>query len=156
MQNNKNRKKTTSVSIFTIILVLITFIYSTFTEEINTSFGLPNNQTTTTTEANSSLSNNISNVEVSFLDVGQGDSILIRSGAKVMLVDTGNDILSNNIKHNVTKYLKYYLLMRVLTPINVLDMDESDINTIVFLVIIFSEINSISELIELIKESDLL
>ena len=46
--------------------------------------------------------------------------------------------------------------MRVLTPINVLDMDESDINTIVFLVIIFSEINSISELIELIKESDLL
>lgn len=43
MQNNKNRKKTTSVSIFTIILVLITFIYSTFTEEINTSFGLPNN-----------------------------------------------------------------------------------------------------------------
>ena len=61
-----------------------------------------------------------------------------------------------NIKDNVNKYLKYYLIMRVLTPINVLDMDESDINTIVFLVIIFSEINSISELIELIKESDLL
>ena len=67
-----------------------------------------------------------------------------------------NDILANNIKDNVNKYLKYYLIMRVLTPINVLDMDESDINTIVFLVIIFSEINSISELIELIKESDLL
>lgn len=67
-----------------------------------------------------------------------------------------NDILADNIKDNVNKYLKYYLIMRVLTPINVLDMDESDINTIVFLVIIFSEINSISELIELIKESDLL
>ena len=67
-----------------------------------------------------------------------------------------NDILANNIKDNVNKYLKYYLIMRVLTPIDVLDMDESDINTIVFLVIIFSEINSISDLIELIKESDLL
>ena len=91
MQNNKNRKKTTSVSIFTIILVLITFIYSTFTEEINTSFGLPNNQTTTTTEANNSLSNNISNVEVSFLDVGQADSILISSNDEYMLIDAGNN-----------------------------------------------------------------
>ena len=46
--------------------------------------------------------------------------------------------------------------MRVLTPIDVLKMDESDINTIVFLVIIFSEINSINELIELVSECELL
>lgn len=67
-----------------------------------------------------------------------------------------NDILNNNIKDNVNKYLKYYLIMRVLTPIDVLKMDESDINTIVFLVIIFSEINSINELIELVSECELL
>ena len=91
MRNKKNRKKTTSVSIFTIILVLITFIYSTFTEEINTSFGLPNNQTTTTSEANNTLSNSTSNVEVSFLDVGQADSILISSNDEYMLIDAGNN-----------------------------------------------------------------
>lgn len=67
-----------------------------------------------------------------------------------------NDILNNNIKDNVNKYLKYYLIMRVLTPIDVLKMDESDINTIVFLVIIFSEINSINELIELVSECEAL
>lgn len=67
-----------------------------------------------------------------------------------------NDILNNNIKENVNKYLKYYLIMRVLTPIDVLKMDESDINTIVFLVIIFSEINSINELIELVSECEAL
>lgn len=91
MRNKKNRKKTTSVSIFTIILVLITFIYSTFTEEINTSFGLPNNQTATTSEANNTLSNSTSNVEVSFLDVGQADSILISSNNEYMLIDAGNN-----------------------------------------------------------------
>lgn len=67
-----------------------------------------------------------------------------------------NDILNNNIKESVNKYLKYYLIMRVLTPIDVLKMDESDINTIVFLVIIFSEINSINELIELVSECEAL
>lgn len=67
-----------------------------------------------------------------------------------------NDILNEDIKENVNKYLKYYLIMRTLTPINVLEMDESDINTIVFLVIIFSEINSINELIELVRECELL
>ena len=91
MKNKKNRKKTTSVSIFTIILVLITFIYSTFTEEINSSFGLPNNQTTTITESNNTLSNSTNNVEVSFLDVGQADSILISSNNEYMLIDAGNN-----------------------------------------------------------------
>ena len=67
-----------------------------------------------------------------------------------------NDILNENIKENINKYLKYYLIMRVLTPINVLEIDESDINTIVFLVIIFSEVNSINELIELVRECELL
>lgn len=91
MKNKKSRKKTTSVSIFTIILVLITFIYSTFTEEINSSFGLPNGQTTTITESNNTLSNSTNNVEVSFLDVGQADSILISSSNEYMLIDAGNN-----------------------------------------------------------------
>ena len=85
------KKKTTSVSIFTIILVLITFIYSTFTEEINTSFGLPSNQTITNTKANNTLSNKTDNVQVSFLDVGQADSILINSNNEYMLIDAGNN-----------------------------------------------------------------
>lgn len=67
-----------------------------------------------------------------------------------------NDILNENIKENINKYLKYYLIMRVLTPINVLEIDESDINTIVFLVIIFSEVNSINDLIDLVTKCELL
>lgn len=67
-----------------------------------------------------------------------------------------NDTLCSGVKENVNQYLKYYLIMRVLTPINVLKIDEADFNTIVFLIIKFSEINSLENLIKLIRECDLL
>lgn len=41
-------------------------------------------------------------LELHFIDVGQGDSILIRSGDRNVLVDTGGSLLSNYVGENIT------------------------------------------------------
>ncbi len=53
-------------------------------------------------------------------------------------------------KENVNKYLKYYIIMRLLTPIDVSKMDLDDKRVIIIYVTKFININSLDELIQFI------
>lgn len=66
----------------TILFVIVAFLYGIYMEEINTSFGLPENTNRHKTS---------SNLKVSFIDVGQADSILIQNKEESMLIDAGNN-----------------------------------------------------------------
>lgn len=106
---SKKRKKKNNSKIITIVLILISFLYGTFFNEINTTFGLMynnateninnnlNNQNTTTTSKEIN-----GNLKIYYLDVGQADSILIDSNGEYMMIDGGN----NNDGPLIVKYLQ--------------------------------------------------
>ena len=114
MTKRKNSKKTNS-SIIAIIIILLSFVYGVFSEEINTSFGLPINNISSNVEKNkTSKSPNIdpqNELDVYFLDVGQADSILIKSKDEYMLIDGGNNndgpLLVNYFKSLGIENFKY-------------------------------------------------
>lgn len=79
----KKKKKKNQKSFLSILLILIISIYGIYMDEINQTFGLENT-TSTFQEVDSSL-------QVSYLDVGQADSILIQNKDESMLIDAGNN-----------------------------------------------------------------
>lgn len=73
----KSKKK-----LFSIIVILISLIYGIYQEQINETFGLDTSPVFQEVD---------SNLTVSFLDVGQADSILIQNNEESMLIDAGNN-----------------------------------------------------------------
>lgn len=82
MSKRRKRKKKQIPKIFSLLIIICAIIYSIYEEEINTSFALPN--TNTTNKVNTNLT-------VTYLDVGQADSILIENNNQNMLIDAGNN-----------------------------------------------------------------
>ncbi len=94
---NKRRKNNNS-KIISLIVVIICIIFGLSEEQINKTFGLitntiPNQETAT--QDNSSQTKQTTSqqgeLQVYFLDVGQADSILIKSNNEYMLIDGGNN-----------------------------------------------------------------
>lgn len=89
---NKRRKKNNS-KIISLIVVIICIIFGLSSEQINETFGLITN--TISTQDNSSQTKQTTSqqgeLQVYFLDVGQADSILIKSNNEYMLIDGGNN-----------------------------------------------------------------
>ena len=84
--NNKKFKKFLGFILFALIIVLIEFLDVT-PKELKTSIKSVNNQATKVEKRNIVDGT----IEVSFIDVGQGDSILIQTGDHSMLIDGGNN-----------------------------------------------------------------
>ena len=84
------RKKTICTRLFLVVMfaLLSLFVYVTYNEEVSTALKLTNET--------------LNGIKVSYLDVGQADSILIQVGDEAMLIDAGN----NNDGDNLVKYLK--------------------------------------------------
>lgn len=78
----KRKKKTKSKSFLSLLIVLIIIIYGIYIDDINQTFGL--DTTPTFQEVDS-------NLQITFLDVGQADSILIQNKGESMLIDAGNN-----------------------------------------------------------------
>ena len=94
---NKRRKSNNS-KIISLIVVIICIIFGLSSEQINETFGLITNTISTqetATQNNSSQTKQTTNqqgeLQVYFLDVGQADSILIKSNNEYMLIDGGNN-----------------------------------------------------------------
>lgn len=94
---NKRRKKNNS-KIISLIVVIICIIFGLSSEQINETFGLITNTISTqetATQDNSSQTKQTTSqqgeLQVYFLDVGQADSILIKSNNEYMLIDGGNN-----------------------------------------------------------------
>lgn len=91
MENNKNKNGKKIISTFLIVLVLVIGYFTnggiSFLKEIF---------------AQTFAESNIQNARVHFIDVGQGDSILIESEGKYMLIDAGE----NDKGEIVEDYLK--------------------------------------------------
>ena len=94
---NKRRKNNNS-KIISLIVVTLCIIFGLSSEQINETFGLITNTISnqeTTTQDNSSQTKQTTSqqgeLQVYFLDVGQADSILIKSNNEYMLIDGGNN-----------------------------------------------------------------
>lgn len=94
---NKRRKNNNS-KIISLIVVIICIILGLSKEQINETFGLITNTISTqetATQDNSSQTKQTTSqqgeLQVYFLDVGQADSILIKSNNEYMLIDGGNN-----------------------------------------------------------------
>ena len=94
---NKRRKNNNS-KIISLIVVIICIIFGLSSEQINETFGLITNTISTqetATQDNSSQTKQTTSqqeeLQVYFLDVGQADSILIKSNNEYMLIDGGNN-----------------------------------------------------------------
>lgn len=94
---NKRRKNNNS-KIISLIVVIICIIFGLSSEQINETFGLITNTISTQETApqnNSSQTKQTTSqqgeLQVYFLDVGQADSILIKSNNEYMLIDGGNN-----------------------------------------------------------------
>jgi hypothetical protein len=59
--------------------------------------------------------------------------------------------VDKKVINELDKYLKYYICFRLLTPINIINMEEIDKKIIINLVKDFYQVNSLDELIELIN-----
>ncbi len=76
-------------------ILAILFIYALATGKINISVDYEPSSVSPNTEA--------TEMEVHFLDVGQGDCTLIKSGDAVMLIDTGDDSQGTKIQNYLNK-----------------------------------------------------
>lgn len=91
--NIKKRKKKKNNRLITILFILTSIIYTTFSNEINNTFGLPYQNTTSNTNKKTEeviLLND--NLKIHYIDVGQADSILIENNNEYMLIDGGNNV----------------------------------------------------------------
>ena len=84
------RKKTvcTRVFLFIVFVLFLAFVYVTYNEEVSNAIRLTNQD--------------LNGIKVSYLDVGQADSILIQVNNEAMLIDAGN----NDDGKGLVKYLK--------------------------------------------------
>lgn len=108
------RKKNKSNKIISIILILLAFLYGSFFDEINTTFGLMyDNVSDKIIENTNTLPtiNNNDELTIYYLDVGQADSILIKSNNEYMVIDGGNNndgpLLVNYFKSLGITNIKY-------------------------------------------------
>lgn len=98
---SKKKKKQKLPKGISILLIILAIFYSIYEKDIDKSFGLPINETTAK-EINS-------NLNITYLDVGQADSILIQNEGHNMLIDAGNNedgpLLVQYFKEqNITKF----------------------------------------------------
>ena len=96
-KNKQNLPK--GISIF---LIIIAIFYSIYEKDIDKTFGLPVTETFKETE-------NTNTLDITYLDVGQADSILIQNKGHNMLIDAGNNedgpLLVQYFKEqNITKF----------------------------------------------------
>lgn len=85
-----------------ILLIIIAIFYSIYEKDIDKTFGLPITETFKETE-------NTNTLDITYLDVGQADSILIQNKGHNMLIDAGNNedgpLLVQYFKEqNITKF----------------------------------------------------
>lgn len=85
----KRRKKKKEYKFLRLILIVLVTIYSLYLKEIDSTYSMTNNNVN-------------SNLIISYLDVGQADSILIENNNEYMLIDAGN----NNDGELLVKYFK--------------------------------------------------
>lgn len=86
---SKKRKKKKEHKVLRLILIIITIIYGLYLSKIDSTYSMPDNNVN-------------SNLIISYLDVGQADSILIENNNEYMLIDAGN----NNDGELLVKYFK--------------------------------------------------
>lgn len=94
--SKKKRKQTSNSKLFTLILILIAFLYGTFFEQINETFGLMyedayDNINTTISNKKESFNNSKETLKVYYIDVGQADAIMIENENEFMVIDGGNN-----------------------------------------------------------------
>lgn len=97
----KKKKKQKLPKGISILLIILAIFYSIYEKNIDKSFGLPANETTAKEIS--------SNLNITYLDVGQADSILIQNEGHNMLIDAGNNedgpLLVQYFKEqNITKF----------------------------------------------------
>ena len=97
----KSKQSNKSLNVLILLIMISVFIYQYYKTDITSAF--KEYQDTVNTKVN--INNNSSNTDelkVSFLDVGQADSILIQESNHNMLIDAGN----NEDGENLVKYFK--------------------------------------------------
>lgn len=94
MSTRKSKKKKKDNVIFKILLIIITIIYGLYLSEIDSTYSLDN--------IGDVFHEINSNLVISYLDVGQADSILLENNGELMLIDAGN----NNDGEKLVKYFK--------------------------------------------------
>ncbi len=80
---SKKKKKKSLKKIWSLLIIIIAIFYSLYEKEINETFGLPTSIETFQEET--------SQLTITYLDVGQADSILIQNENQNLLIDTGNN-----------------------------------------------------------------
>ena len=96
----KKKKKQKLPKGISILLIIIAIFYSLYEKDIDKTFGLPVTETFKETE---------NTLDITYLDVGQADSILIQNEGHNMLIDAGNNedgpLLVQYFKEqNITKF----------------------------------------------------
>ena len=96
----KKKKKQKLPKGISILLIIIAIFYSLYEKDIDKTFGLPVTETFKETE---------NTLDITYLDVGQADSILIQNEGHSMLIDAGNNedgpLLVQYFKEqNITKF----------------------------------------------------
>lgn len=86
---SKKRKKKKENKVLRLLLIIITIIYGLYLSNMDSTYSMPNNDVN-------------SNLIISYLNVGQADSILIENNNEYMLIDAGN----NNDGELLVKYFK--------------------------------------------------
>ena len=80
----KKKKKQKLPKGISILLIIVAIFYSLYEKDIDQTFGLPVTETFKETE-------NTNTLDITYLDVGQADSILIQNKGHNMLIDAGNN-----------------------------------------------------------------
>lgn len=83
--NKKNQRKLLSL----ILLLVVGLFYFLSSDSLKQSFGSPNNPKEELTQTINQESNDL--LSISFIDVGQADSILIKEQNEYILIDAGNN-----------------------------------------------------------------
>lgn len=96
----KKKKKQKLPKGISILLIIIAIFYSLYEKDLDKTFGLPVTETFKETE---------NTLDITYLDVGQADSILIQNEGHNMLIDAGNNedgpLLVQYFKEqNITKF----------------------------------------------------
>ncbi len=96
----KKKKKQKMPKGISILLIIIAIFYSLYEKDLDKTFGLPVTETFKETE---------NTLDITYLDVGQADSILIQNEGHNMLIDAGNNedgpLLVQYFKEqNITKF----------------------------------------------------
>lgn len=86
---SKKRKKKKESKVLRLLLIIITILYGLYLSNIDSTYSMSNNDVN-------------SNLVISYLNVGQADSILIENNNEYMLIDAGN----NNDGELLVKYFK--------------------------------------------------